>query len=63
LPCGQRGDILIYMKTRKQIVGQLGEKIAKNYLIKEGYQIVDQNYRQTWGEIDIIAKKVKPGFL
>lgn len=56
------GIYLLYMETRKQIVGQLGEKIAKNYLIKKGYQIIDQNYRQTWGEIDIIAKKDKTWF-
>jgi len=47
------------METEKQVVGQLGEKIAKNYLIRKGYQIIDQNYRKTWGEIDIIAKKGK----
>jgi len=50
------------MKTGKQIVGQLGEKIAKKYLEKKNYQIVDQNYRQTWGEIDIIAKKNQTWF-
>ncbi|MDD5290479.1 MAG: YraN family protein [Patescibacteria group bacterium] len=50
------------MKTRKQIVGQLGEKIAKNYLVRKDYRIIDQNYRQTWGEIDIIAKKSKTWF-
>lgn len=56
------GIYLLYMETQKQIVGQLGEKIAKNYLIRKGYKIVDQNYRQTWGEIDIIAKKDKTWF-
>ncbi len=50
------------MKTGKQIVGQLGEKIAKKYLEKKNYQIIDQNYRQTWGEIDIIAKKNQTWF-
>lgn len=50
------------MKTQKQIIGHLGEKIAKNYLIKNNYQIIAQNYRQTWGEIDIIAKKSKTWF-
>jgi len=47
------------METRKQAVGQLGEKIAKNYLIRKGYEVIDQNYRKTWGEIDLIAKKGK----
>jgi len=40
----------------------LGEKIAKNYLVRKDYRIIDQNYRQTWGEIDIIAKKSKTWF-
>ena len=37
--------------------GNLGESIAKQYLEKLGYQILEQQYRSTWGEVDIIAKK------
>lgn len=36
--------------------GANGEEIAKNYLIKKGYQILTQNYHSRFGEIDIIAK-------
>lgn len=43
------------MLTQKRIFGDLGEKIAKEYLEKHGYLIVDQNYSKRWGEIDIIA--------
>ena len=38
-------------------LGNLGESIACEYLVKKGYKIVDRNYRISWGEIDIIARK------
>ena len=46
--------------TRQSKVGQLGEDIAERYLKKKHYKIVERNYREKWGEIDIIAisKKV-----
>lgn len=37
------------------IIGRLGENIAKDYLKKKGYRIVDQNYRTKYAEIDLIA--------
>ncbi len=46
-------------KTHQQRIGQIGEALAKKHLEKEGYKILDQNYRQKWGEIDIIAKQNK----
>lgn len=44
------------MPTKKRVFGDLGEKIAKEYLEKQGYAIIDQNYSKRWGEIDIIAE-------
>lgn len=44
------------MLTKKRVFGDLGEKIAKEYLEKQGYAIIDQNYSKRWGEIDIIAE-------
>jgi putative endonuclease len=43
------------MITERRIFGDLGEKLAKEFLEKNGYLIVDRNYSKRWGEIDIIA--------
>lgn len=44
------------MTTNKRIFGDLGEKIAKEYLENNGYKTIDQNYSKRWGEIDLIAE-------
>jgi len=44
-------------QTEKQKTGQIGENVACEFLMKQGYQILDRNYRKKWGEIDVIAKK------
>ena len=36
--------------------GSKGERIAAALLIKQGYEIIKQNYRESWGELDIIAR-------
>lgn len=40
----------------KQQTGSHGENLACEYLRKQGYQIVERNYRIRGGEIDIVAK-------
>lgn len=35
--------------------GRLGEKIGADYLISLGYKIIEMNYKNKIGEIDIIA--------
>jgi len=37
-------------------IGQIGEDLACKYLLNNKYKIIDRNYRETWGEIDIICK-------
>jgi len=38
-------------------LGKLGEELAVQYLLNEGYSIVTRNYRYLKAEIDIIAQK------
>ncbi len=48
------------MLSNTKQLGNFGEKIAVKYLKKQGYKILDQNFRyKGYGEIDIIAKKGK----
>jgi len=42
--------------TRKKL-GNRGEKIAGNFLRKQGYQIIEKNYHSRLGEIDIVARE------
>ncbi len=41
----------------KQKIGKLGEELAKRFLMKHGYSILEENYTKKYGEIDLIAKK------
>lgn len=43
------------MNTRK--TGAEYEEQAAQYLRKEGYQILERNYKSRFGEIDILADK------
>ncbi len=40
---------------KRKDTGALGERLARDYLIKRGYRILETNYRCPHGEIDIIA--------
>lgn len=37
--------------------GQLGERLAANFLEKKGFEIVERNYRCGRAEIDLIARR------
>jgi putative endonuclease len=37
--------------------GKEGELLVAQYLQKEGYKIITQNYRKRFGEVDLIAQK------
>ncbi len=43
-------------KMKRRDTGILGEKLAKGFLKKRGYRILETNYRCPQGEIDIVAK-------
>ncbi len=38
-------------------VGKIGENLAREYLEKNGYKILEQNYRTKYAEIDLVATK------
>jgi len=44
------------MGKESYVLGIQGEEIAANYLIQQGYKILDRNFRSHQGEIDIIAR-------
>jgi putative endonuclease len=36
-------------------LGQLGEQLAAEHLVRRGFDILARNYRTRWGELDIVA--------
>ncbi len=44
------------MKENNKKIGAIGEKIAQEYLVNEGYEIVEKNFYCRFGEVDIVAK-------
>ena len=47
------------MSKARISLGKHGEDLAANHLTKKGFTILERNYRQKIGEIDIIARKDK----
>lgn len=42
--------------NKRQVFGKTGEGKARKFLEHKGYRIVDQNYRNALGEVDLICK-------
>ena len=45
------------MEKNKRKVGTLYEKLAADYLVARGVMILERNYRNRFGEIDLIDRK------
>lgn len=45
------------MSKQRQRYGRFGESLAADHLAKNGYRILETNYRNRFGEIDIIARE------
>ncbi len=41
----------------KRIQGSLYEKVASEYLEKQGYRVLERNFRSRMAEIDIVARE------
>jgi putative endonuclease len=39
----------------RQTLGRRGEQLAAEHLARQGFRIVERNYRTRWGELDIVA--------
>lgn len=46
----------------RQELGKKGEDLAIQYLIGEGFKLIERNFRTRFGEIDIVATKGKEYF-
>jgi putative endonuclease len=44
------------MTDNRKRLGAFGERVAKGYLQKHGYEIMESNFRCPAGEIDIVAR-------
>ncbi len=45
------------MPTSRSRLGELGERLARQHLVKRGCQILHTNYRCQWGEVDVVARE------
>ena len=45
------------MYSQKRQLGNVGEDIACQFLVRKGFTIIERNHLRTWGEIDVIAEK------
>lgn len=50
------------MKQLNKQTGNKGESAACELLQQEGYEILTRNYRNKWGEVDIVCKLTKHKF-
>jgi len=41
---------------KRKALGEWGEKMAREYLKKKGYHILETNFRCREGEIDVVAR-------
>lgn len=44
------------MDFHNKNLGKLGEDLASDFLRKKGYKILERNFRNKWGEMDLICK-------
>jgi putative endonuclease len=45
----------VVTENRRKRLGETGEQLAAEHLIRRGFRILERNYRTRWGELDIVA--------
>ena len=40
-------------------LGEVGEKVAEDFLKSKGYSVIERNYKNKYGEIDLICRENK----
>jgi putative endonuclease len=45
------------VKAARQGLGRTGERLAVEALVRRGYRVLEQNFRCSYGEIDIVAEE------
>jgi len=48
---------MVFNTMQTTYIGQKAEQVAAQYLERQGYTILDQNWRRRTCEIDLVAKK------
>lgn len=59
---GETGDQKSTNPHSTKAVGDVSESHVANYLIQQGYTIIERNWRTKYGEIDIVAEKDQARF-
>jgi len=49
------------MANPRQLLGRWGESLAADYLVDQGYVVLERNVRTRYGEIDLVACLVEEG--
>ncbi len=45
------------MPSERTILGLQAESLVADHLRKQGYRILDRNWRRPWGELDVVARR------
>ena len=49
-----RASTAVSSAARRRL-GQTGEQLAAEHMVRRGFEILERNYQTRWGELDIIA--------
>ena len=49
--------VVVNLTIQRRDLGRFGEETAASYLRHKGFNIIERNYRQRIGELDIIARQ------